>query len=112
MFKIIFKNMDSSELVKDIVSEKIQPIIEKYPALVGHQIVLTLEMENSPNQAGPDLFTVTSMVKGKTYKNLKIKRSSSNFYVAIGELADRFNEQLSKEINRLMQNNRKANREN
>ncbi len=107
MLKIVFKNMETSQLAKDIVHEKISPILNKFPSLEGHRIILTLEMENSPRQAGPDLFTVSSMVRGKTYKMLKIKKSSSNFYHATAELADGLNELLSQESSRLIKDLRK-----
>ncbi len=107
MLKIVFKNMESSQLAKDIVQEKISPILKKFPSLEGHSVSLTLEMENSPRQAGPDLFTVSLMVRGKTYKMLKMKKSSSNFYHATAELADGFNELLSQESNRLIKGLRK-----
>jgi ribosome-associated translation inhibitor RaiA len=107
MLKIVFKNMESSQLVKDIVHERISPIIEKFPSLEGHNITLTLEMENSPKQAGPDLFTVSSVVRGKTYKGLKIKRSSGNFYHATAELADGLNQLLGRESDRLIKSSKR-----
>ena len=39
--------------------------------------------------------------------NLRIKKSSQNFYLATAELADGFNELLSRESDRLFKNNRK-----
>lgn len=107
MLKIVFKNLEPSQMARNIVEERIVPVIEKYPSLAGHKVTLTLEMENSPTQAGPDLFTVSSMVTGKTFKNLKIKKSSENFYLATAELVDGFNELLSRESDRLLKNNRK-----
>jgi ribosome-associated translation inhibitor RaiA len=106
MLKIVFKNMESSQLAKETVQEKINRVIEKFPSLKDHKITLTLEMENSPKQAGPDLFTVSSMVSGKTYKGLKIKRSSGNFYIATAELADGLKELLSRESDRLIKSHR------
>lgn len=107
MLKIVFKNLEPSQLARDIVKDKIEPVIEKFPFLADHNITLTLEMENSPNQAGPDLFTVSSMVTGKAFKNLKMKKSSQNFYLATAELVDGFNELLGRESDRLFKNNRK-----
>jgi ribosome-associated translation inhibitor RaiA len=107
MLKIVFKNLEPSQLAKGIVKERIEPIIEKFPSLAEHKVTLTLEMENSPNQAGPDLFTVSSMVNGKKFKNLKIKKSSVNFYLATAELVDGLNELLSRESDRLFKMNRK-----
>jgi ribosome-associated translation inhibitor RaiA len=108
MLKIVFKNLEPSQLARDIVKQRIEPIIEKFPALTGHKVTLTLEMENSPDQAGPDLFTVSSMVTGKNFNNLKIKKSSRNFFLATAELVDGFNELLSRENDRLFKRNRNS----
>ena len=107
MLKIVFKNMESSQLAKDVIQERISPVIDKFPSLQGHRITLTIEMENSPKQAGPDLFTVSSMVSGKTFKALKIKRCSGNFYHATAELADGLNELLGRENDRLIKSLKK-----
>lgn len=99
--------MESSQLAKGVIQERISPIIDKFPSLQGHRITLTIEMENSPKQAGPDLFTVSSMVSGKTFKGLKIKRSSGNFYHATAELADGLNELLGRESDRLIKSHKR-----
>lgn len=101
MLKIVFKNLEPSQLARDIVQERITPVIKKFPALANHKVTLTLEMENSPNQAGPDLFTITSTGSGKTFKNLRMRKSSINFYLATAELVDGFNKLLSHENERL-----------
>lgn len=99
MLKIVFKNMESSELARSIVQERICPIIDKFPSLEGHRITLTLKMKNSSKKDGSDLFTVSTVVSGKIYKRLMIKRSSENFYLATAELAAGLNELLSRESN-------------
>ncbi len=101
MFRIVFKNMESSQLAKDFLQQKITLIIDKFPLLQGHRITITVEMENSPQQAGPDLFTLSSFVSGKNFRGLKIKKSSENFYHAAAELFDGLNELLGQESHRL-----------
>lgn len=96
--------MESSELARDVVEKRIGMVISKFPSLQGHQVTLTLEMENSPQQAGADVFTVSSMINGKIYKDLKLKRSSDHFYQAIAELADGLKVLLSRETDRLIKN--------
>lgn len=108
MINIVFKNLEPSQLTRDIVEERIGPVIEKFPALVGHKVTLTLEMQNSPTQAGRDLYTISSMVTGKTFKNLKITKSSDNFYLATAELVDGFNELMSRESDRLLKTSRRV----
>ncbi len=109
MLKIVFKNLEPSELARSIVIEHMGPVLEKFALLKDHQVTLTLEMENSPTQSGPDLFTVSSMVTGKTFKNLRMKKSSGNFYTATAELVDGFKELLSSEVDRLSSRKRKVN---
>ncbi len=106
--KIVFKNMESSQFVKGFIHERINPILDKFSSLQGHRITLTIEMENSPRQAGPDLFTVSSMVSGKIYKGLKVKRSSANFYLATAELAESLNQILGRESDRHFKNHFKS----
>ncbi len=102
MLKIVFKNIESSQLSKTFIQERIIPVLDKFPSLKGHRITLTIEMENSPKQFDPDLFSVSSMISGKSFKGLKIKRSSCNFYHAIAALADGLNELLGVENDRLI----------
>ena len=100
MLRIVFKNLEPSQLARNVVKDRIEPVLEKFPALGEHRVTLTLEMENSPTQAGLDLFTVTSIVSGPTFKNLKLRKSAENFYQATAELVDAFSELLSQETDR------------
>lgn len=108
MLKIVFKNLNPSQITREIVQEKIEPVLKRYPLLLDHEVTLTLEMENSPFKAGRDFYTVSTMVKGKTFKNLRIKKSSDNFYIATADLVDRLNELLSCESYRLNKNKQKT----
>jgi ribosome-associated translation inhibitor RaiA len=96
MIKIVFKNLESSELAKQIVKDRIEPVLAKFPKLLDHQVSVTLEMENSPSQAGPDLFNVIIQIKGKTYKFLKTEKSDINLYRAVAMASDGLFELLSK----------------
>jgi ribosome-associated translation inhibitor RaiA len=108
MLKVVFKNLDSSELIRDFVRERVQSVIRKYPHLINHQIVLTLEMENSPTQAGPDLFSISVMIKGKFLKNFKLKKSADNLYHAIAEFINSFNHLLGAETERLLKRKKRS----
>lgn len=108
MFQVIFKNMDSSSLMAENVQNKIFPTLEKFPDLKSHRVTVTLEMENSPFQAGPDLFSVSVMVTGKKYKNIRIKKSSENFYVAVSNLTESFTEHLSRKHEKMTTKSRVA----
>ncbi len=101
MVKIIFKNMESSQLARGELEDRVLYLIKKYPQLKSHQITLTVEMENSPLQAGPDLFSVSSIISGPSIKRLKMKKSSHNFYLAVAGLIDSLKLLISDELDRL-----------
>lgn len=96
MIRIVFKNLESSELARDAVLERLAPVIEKFEGLDEQHVRVTLEMENSPVQAGPDLFKVGLQVTGGRYKGVRIVKSSSNLYVALAALADNLLERLNR----------------
>jgi ribosome-associated translation inhibitor RaiA len=96
MTKIIFKNLEKSEIAKEAASVRIQGIVEKFPDLVGHRIQVTLSMENSPQQPGPDLFTVKLFIDGKRYRSIVIQKSSANLYTALAEVVDHALERLNR----------------
>ena len=100
MLKIIYKNISASSLTSENVEERIAPILGKHPALRAHRVTLTIEMENSPFKPGPDSYSLSLMVTGKTYKNLRIKKSAGNLYAAAAALAEALTELLGREHER------------
>ena len=96
MLKIVFKNLEPSQLARDIVKEKIEPVIGKFPSLADHKVTLTLEMENSPAQAGPDLFSVKLHVVRGRYDGVTVEKSDASLYVALAEVVDHMLEVLNR----------------
>jgi hypothetical protein len=62
-------------------------------------------MENSPQQAGPDQFSVLFQVKSGRFDGVVLKRSAPNLYVALAEVREYLQERLkrhqTKEIKRV-----------
>lgn len=96
MIYIKFKNLDKSELAQEAVHERISRLIEKFPDLNDCKIRVTLEMENSPFQAGPDLFKVKLHVASGRYDGVTIEKSDSSLYVALAEIVDHMLELLNR----------------
>lgn len=69
MIRIVFKNLDESELAKDVVYERIQTTIERFPDLEDHRLTVALSMDNSPLKPGPDLFKAKLLIDGKKYRS-------------------------------------------
>ncbi len=97
MVMVVFKNLDKSNLIKETVITRLQDTTDRFPDLAGHRITVTLSMENSPQQAGPDHFTVKVHVRGKKYRDVLIEKSAMNLYLALADV----NEHLLERLNRM-----------
>jgi len=88
MIHIIFKNLKRSTLVKDVVIQRIQSVIERFPALKNSRIHVTLEMHNSSFQARPDLFSVKVHVSDGRYRGIRLEKSAQNLYAALADVVE------------------------
>lgn len=96
MIQIKFKNLEKSEMAKEAVLSRVQPMIEKFPDLQGSKIQVTLQMDNSQFQAGPDLFKVKLCVLSGRYKDVVIQKEDSNLYLALAEVIEHMLEVLNR----------------
>lgn len=111
MIQVKFKNLEKSELAREAVVERVESLVEKFEDLIKSRIVVTLEMENSPTQAGPDLFKVKLFIPNGRYRGVSITKSDSNLYRALAELVDHMLEKLNRKGDRDRVNKRKKERE-
>lgn len=96
MIQINFKNLDKSEMIRDTVQERVSAIIEKFEYLNESRVQVTLEMQNSPFQAGPDVFKVKLHIYRGRYDGITVEKSDSNIYVALAEVVDHMLEVLNR----------------
>lgn len=96
MIRINFKNLEKSELIVESATRRLQAIVMKFPDLTQSRMTLTLEMENSPQQAGPDLFTVALQISGGRYRDVRLEKSAANLYVALADLVEHLLEKLNR----------------
>lgn len=96
MIHIKFKNLEKSEMAREAVQERIEILVDKFPDLNESKTQVTLEMENSPTQAGPDLFKVKIHMSRGRYDGITCEKSDSNLYVALAEVVDHMLEALNR----------------
>lgn len=96
MIQIKFKNLEKSELTKEAVEQRVQALVEKFDDLKKSKIIVTLEMENSPQQAGPDFFSVKFHVVGGRFDGIIVKKADLNLYIALADVADHMLEKLNR----------------
>jgi ribosome-associated translation inhibitor RaiA len=100
MIQITFRNMENSPLVKSAVLSRLQPLLAKFEELKMAKIFVTIEMENSPTQAGPDLFNVKLHIANGRFREITLCKSDSNMYKALAALVDHMLEKLNRSIDR------------
>lgn len=96
MIKVVFKNLEKSELAKEAVQERFQEVLERFPNLNESRIVVTLSMENSPRQGGPDLFSVKIRVENGSYDGVILEKAAPSLYVALADLCEHLLERLNR----------------
>ena len=111
MIRIIFRNLEDSELTRDITLERLHAALDKFPDLNSHRMTVTISMENSRTQAGPDLFKIKLVIEGRKYGSVVLEKEASNFYVALADLVHHTHERLARCADRKRTNLRRQRRE-
>jgi hypothetical protein len=96
MLEIGFKNLAVSELAKDAVCEKIDPVLEAIPELSQAKCLVTLEVKKSSRESGPDFFKAHFKVEGGPFHGLSLEKQALSLYVALGDLAENLLQQGNK----------------
>ncbi len=96
MIFVKFKNLEKSELAQDAVHERLETLLQKFPDLKQSRLQVTLEMLNSPTQAGPDLFNVKLHVLRARYDGVIVEKANSNLYVALADVVEHMLEKLNR----------------
>ena len=96
MIQIKFKNLEKSEMAREAAQDRIDALADKFPDLNDCKVHVTLEMENSPIQAGPDLFKVKLHVSRGRYHGITVEKSDSSLYGALAEVVDHMLEKLNR----------------
>jgi len=94
--RIVFRNLERSELAKEAVYERLGSMVEKFPRLRGHRITVTLFMENSPVQPGPDCFGVKVLIQGPAFRTITLSKTSPSLYMALADVRDHLTELLNR----------------
>lgn len=96
MIQVLFKRLDKSEMAKDAAVERFESVIEQFPDLKESKLIVTLSMENSPRQTGPDLFTVKVYCRGGRYRGITLEKSAPNLYAALADVVEHMLERLNR----------------
>lgn len=101
MIRVKFKNLAKSEIIEEVARERIQEAVERFPKSHPRGVVVTVAMENSPLQRGPDLFTVKTEVVGGRYHGLILEKSAHDLYSALAKVCDALLERFNRFSDRM-----------
>lgn len=96
MIQIKFKNLEKSEMARTAAIERIGALVEKFNDLKESKIQVTLEMENSRTQTGPDFFKVKLHVLRGRYDGITLEKTDTSLYVALAKTVDHMLEILNR----------------
>lgn len=94
--RIVFRNLEKSEIAKEAVQERLGDMVEKFPKLENHKITVTLFMDNSPQQPGPDSFGVKVLIQGNTFNTISLCKTSPSLYLALADVREHLLEVLNR----------------
>lgn len=100
MIQVKFKNLKKSEFIKDNIVQKIESVVNKFSIFKDKNTTVTVEMENSPFQAGPDLYNVKLQINRGKHRGINLKKSSSNLYLALATVSDHLFEILNRALDK------------
>lgn len=96
MIRVVFKNMSNSETMKESVFQRLTSFEEKFPDLLQSKMTVTVELRNSPEHPGQDLYSVTLHIHGGRYHGVRLQKSSIKLLAAISDVADHLLERLNR----------------
>jgi len=94
--RIVFRNLEKSEIAKEAVEDRLGDMVEKFPKLEKHKITVTLFMDNCPEQPGPDSFGVKVLIQGTGFKTISLCKTSPSLYLALADVREHLLEVLNR----------------
>jgi ribosome-associated translation inhibitor RaiA len=95
MLKINLKNETKMLGSRELIQDRMNNIVSKFPELNSHKISITVSVYNSPNTAGLDEFGVKTNITGKIY-NLTLEKRAANIGLALAQLVDGLLERINR----------------
>ena len=89
MVKVIFKNLERSDLIREIASEKVEKALEKYAVVDPLASTVVLSREHSREHTGVDEFSVKLMVGARGHKPVIVEKRSTTITQALASVLDR-----------------------
>ena len=89
MVKVVFKNLQKSDLVRKAAVERVQKAIEKFAILDPLSSTVILSREHSREHAGLDEYAVKLVIGSPGQKPVVVEKHAQSLYQALAMVLDR-----------------------
>lgn len=95
MIEVSFKNMESTELAKQIVEERLVRVVKTNPLLSKHRFKVEIERIHSGASPKPDFFKIDLAVSGLHLRHRQLVSKHPSLYQAIGLVCEKLLKEVS-----------------
>ena len=88
MVQVNFKNLERSPMVRQIVAEKMEKVLAKFPRFANTTATVSVSTENSRIVGPSHYYSVKLCVRAKGLRPIIIEKRAANFYAAVAEMTD------------------------
>lgn len=106
MVKVVFKNLAKSEMIRDIVMNRVEKTMAKFLDLEKVSSTVIVAREHSHEHTGVDWFSVKLLIAGKGLKPIVLEKRAEGLYQALAMVSDRALEILHRSIEKSRFENR------
>jgi ribosome-associated translation inhibitor RaiA len=97
--KVVFKNLEKSDLVRKITAEKVERTINKFSELAERMTTVIVSRENSHDHKGVHQFSAKLLIQGQG-KAVVLEKRAETLYQAVAMVTDRALEILHRSLSK------------
>jgi ribosome-associated translation inhibitor RaiA len=97
MLNIILRNVEDAEQARQLVHERFEPLVRRFPDLREHRITVVLEEDpDRRGRHGSRSLSVKATVDGSRYRAMTLARMTDSLHAGIADVAARLRTMLNR----------------
>jgi ribosome-associated translation inhibitor RaiA len=89
MVKIVFKNLEKSDIIRKVAIARVQKALERFSDIDSLASTVVLSREHSREHAGLDEYSVKLILGAQGHRPVIVEKRAANFYQALAMVLDR-----------------------
>ena len=110
MVKVVFRNLANSEVMKNVIKEKVNHILSKFPNLDNSMATVIVGQGHSPTHASSDNIQIKLILTSRGFKPVVLSKEGESATAVIALLFDRLFEVVHRALERRREKTRSARR--